>query len=162
MVKRELDGLHITVLVNNVGGGIKNPLMGDFTEYSPRQNTEAVSKESLFAMHLMHVLLLQFREKHGDAPVVSVGSMVDMGMPLTAIYSASKAFNKTLFEALALEGRLAQMQNREGTVGKRRDVEIMYVQLGNMTNGCGQSAVTAYWAHELLRLAGKAMPTWLR
>ncbi|KAK7932401.1 short chain dehydrogenase [Apiospora marii] len=188
MVKRELESLHITVLVNNVGGGVKNPLMGDFTEYSPRQNTEAVSKESLFAMHLTHAMLPQLRNNHDGALVISVGSMADIGMPLTATYSASKAFNKTLFETLALEDRLARMENREGNASRRSDVEIMYVRLGDVTNvswrrgtesllmpdartaarailariGCGRSVVTAYWAHELLRLTCEAMPAWVR
>ncbi|KAK8069101.1 hypothetical protein PG994_005717 [Apiospora phragmitis] len=176
MVRNELEVLHITGLVNNVGGGNRNPLMGDFLEYSPRQNTEAVSKESLFAIHLTHALLPRFRKNRGGvALVISVGSMADVGMPLTATYSASKAFNKTLLETLALEDRLARMEgSREGG-----EVEIMYVRLGDVTEvswrrgpasllmpdartaarailarvGCGRSVVTAHWAHELFRLA---------
>ena len=66
-MKRELNGLHITVLVSKVGGGIKNPLMSEFAGNSSCQNTEAVSKESLFAMHLTHALLLTFRKNYTAA-----------------------------------------------------------------------------------------------
>ncbi|KAK8044664.1 short chain dehydrogenase [Apiospora rasikravindrae] len=188
MAKKELDGLHITVLVNNVGGGIRNPLMGDFLEYSPRQNTEAVSKESLFAMHLTHTLLPQLRKNRpGGALIISVGSMADVGMPLTAMYSACKAFNKTLFETLALEDKLARAEDRGKNGANSSGVEIMYVRLGDVTDvswrrgtgtlimpnaqtaarailarvGCGKSVVTAHWAHELIRLGTGALPDWL-
>ncbi|KAK8085299.1 hypothetical protein PG997_006570 [Apiospora hydei] len=188
MTKKELDGLHITVLVNNVGGGVKNPLMGDFLEYSPRQNAEAVSKESLFAMHLTHALLPQLRKNRpGGALIISVGSMADVGMPLTAMYSACKAFNKALFETLALEDRLARIDDRKGNGDERSNVEIMYVRLGDVTDvswrrgagtltmpdsrtaarailarvGCGKSVVTAYWTHELIRVSTGALPDWL-
>ncbi|KAK7943700.1 short chain dehydrogenase/reductase [Apiospora aurea] len=135
MAKKELDGLHITVLVNNVGGGIKNPLMGDFLEYSHRQNAEAVSKESLFAMHLTHALLPQLRKNRpGGALIISVGSMADVGMPLTAMYSACKAFNKTLFETLALEDKLARVNDGRGNEDERSNVEIMHVRLGDVTD----------------------------
>ncbi|KAK8120713.1 short chain dehydrogenase [Apiospora kogelbergensis] len=190
MIRNVLGDLHITVLVNNVGGGIKNPLMGDFLEYSARQNTEAVSKESLFAMHLTHTLLPQLRENGpGGALVVSVGSMADVGMPLTAVYSAGKAFNKTLFESLALEERMDRTGARKNgkDINNRGEVQIMYVRLGDVTDvtwrrgassllmpdactaarailarvGCRRSVVTAYWAHELLRLCSAALPIWL-
>ncbi|KAK6846105.1 hypothetical protein PG987_001293 [Apiospora arundinis] len=187
-----LRDLHVTVLVNNVGGGIKNPLMGDFLEYSARQNAEAVSKESLFALHLTHALLPQLRKNGpGGALVIGVGSMADVGMPLAAVYSAGKAFNKTLFECLALEERLdrgGDGRNKNGSSRSRGEVEIMHARLGDVTDvtwrrgassllmpdartaarailarvGCGRSVVTAYWVHELLGLSVEALPVWLR
>ncbi|KAK8131504.1 hypothetical protein PG984_007942 [Apiospora sp. TS-2023a] len=66
-------------------------------------------------MHLTHALLPQSWENHvGEAVVISVRSMTDMGMPLAAIYPASTTFNMTLFDILALEDRLARRETREG------------------------------------------------
>jgi hypothetical protein len=67
MVKHKLDGLHATGSVNSADSGIRDPLMGDFIEDSSRQSTKAVSKDSIFGMHLRHALLLTFWKNYAAA-----------------------------------------------------------------------------------------------
>ncbi|KAK7992841.1 hypothetical protein PG996_012134 [Apiospora saccharicola] len=79
MVKRELNGLHITVLVSNVGGGIKNPLMSEFTGNSSfvlpkhRSRQQGVTlRDAPDARPAAHVSEELYG---GGALIISVGSM---------------------------------------------------------------------------------------
>ncbi|CEJ93519.1 hypothetical protein VHEMI09100 [[Torrubiella] hemipterigena] len=55
-IKESLDDLHLTILINNAGGGPVNPVCLPFSESSEERVTANVSLNALFPAHLIRVL----------------------------------------------------------------------------------------------------------
>ncbi|KAM3515783.1 hypothetical protein MY11210_000554 [Beauveria gryllotalpidicola] len=177
-LRTDLEGLNLTVLVNNAGGGAVNPTFLSLGESSEARITGNVSLNALFPLHLTRALLPTLRQ-NSPSLVVNVSSLADNGLPLLVSYCASKRFLLTMTEAVVREMKL---------LGRGGDVEFLGVRVGKTTNtayftekpslftpdsqtmaraalekaGYGHGVVVGYWAHALQHLLIKFMPLWVK
>ncbi|RFU74916.1 short chain dehydrogenase [Trichoderma arundinaceum] len=175
-IKDELADLHLTVLVNNAGGGTKDPVYLPLGDSSEHRITENVSVNALFPLHLTRVLLPHLA-RSSPALVMNVSSMADTGFPLIASYSASKGFLMTLTRAIRLEVALLG----------QADIECLGIRVGNVTAvshnkeppslftptadimaraaldraGHGHTVTIGYWAHALQQATITCMPAFI-
>lgn len=172
-----VDDLHLTVLINNAGGGPVNPIFAPLVGSSTARITGNVSLNALFPMHLTRVLLPKLI-RSSPALVMNVSSMADQGMPLLASYSASKQFLMNLTRTVGLElvlqgGPAAEVEmlgvrvgRVTGVAGNRERPSLFMPDAGTMARaalqraGHGHGLVVGYWAHSLHDLAGSLLPTW--
>ncbi|OAA61364.1 short chain dehydrogenase/reductase [Cordyceps fumosorosea ARSEF 2679] len=177
-LRTALDGLNLTVLVNNAGGGAVNPTFLSLGESSEARITGNVSLNALFPLHLTRALLPTLR-RNSPSLVLNVSSLADNGLPLLVSYCASKRFLLTMTEAVVREMKL---------LGRGGDVELLGIRVGKTTNtayftekpsfftpdsqtmaraalekaGYGHGVVVGYWAHALQHILIKAMPLWVK
>ncbi|CAJ2508956.1 Uu.00g139820.m01.CDS01 [Anthostomella pinea] len=116
---RPLDDLNLTVLVNNAGGA--DPSLRPLQHISSAELASNILLNATFPT-LLTARLLPLLMRHEPSLVLNVGSMSDAALPLTAAYSASKAYLACLSAQLRREMML------EG-----RDVEVLCVRLGTTT-----------------------------
>lgn len=176
-VKAELQDLNLTVLINNVGGGPRNPALAVLQEHPASHLAAYVSLDALFPLHMIHTVLPTLIQ-NSPSLIINVGSLGDVGVPYLSYYSACKAFIMALSSSIALE------QTVEGD----DRVEILGVRVGNATGvtwrketpsilmpsaqavaksaiakiGCGRTVVTAHWGHALLGALIEITPLWAK
>ncbi|KAI1740768.1 short chain dehydrogenase [Xylaria scruposa] len=131
-IQQELQDIHLTILINNAGGGLANPTFIPLTEASEERVTGNVSLNALFPLHLTRALLPTLI-RHAPSLVINISSMADQGFPLLVSYGASKAFLMTATRALRLEMEMEGLGN---------SVELLGVRLGKVTGagGCTEPA----------------------
>ncbi|KAF4815182.1 Very-long-chain 3-oxoacyl-CoA reductase [Colletotrichum siamense] len=175
-IQADLNDLHLTVLINNAGGGALNPICLPLSESFAARITGNVSLNALFPLHLTRVLLPILR-RNAPALVMNISSMADKGFPLLASYSASKQFLMNMTRAVGLELRLDDGD---------KQVEMLGVRIGRVTDvshckeppslftpdsqtmaraalarsGRGNGIVVGYWAHALQQLGSSLLPAW--
>ncbi|UKZ89593.1 uncharacterized protein TrAFT101_004638 [Trichoderma asperellum] len=175
-IKDALQDLHLTVLINNAGGGPTNPVYLSLDDSSESRITGNVSVNALFPLHLIRVLLPHLAQS-SPALIMNISSMADAGFPLLASYSASKQFLMTLTRVINLEIALLG----------RADIECLGIRVGNVTSvshnkeapsfftpsadimaraaldraGHGHVVVTGYWAHALQQAGLTLMPSFM-
>lgn len=176
-IKAALDGLHLTVLINNAGGGPSNPTFQLLQDFSEERVANNVSLNALFPLHLMRELLPMLSQ-NGPSLIMNISSMSDAGFPLLSSYGASKQFLMNLTRTVGLEMTL------DDAVGR---VEVLGVRVGRVTGvshcdmkpsmfmpssqtlaraalsraGYGHGAVIGYWAHALQGVFVDVLPTWV-
>ncbi|KAI0549282.1 short chain dehydrogenase [Xylaria curta] len=126
-IQRKLQDIHLTILINNAGGGLANPTFIPLTECSEERVTGNVSLNALFPLHLTRALLPTLI-RHAPSLVINISSMADQGFPLLVSYGASKAFLMTATRSLRLEMEMEGLGN---------SVEILGVRLGKVTGAGG-------------------------
>ncbi|KAI1116285.1 hypothetical protein F5Y14DRAFT_440000 [Nemania sp. NC0429] len=167
IVRDELAGLHLTVLVNCAGAGPK-PTFGPLESYSRDDILGTLLLNAAFPTLLTAALLPGRRRR---ALIINIGSVTDDGFPLVAFYSAGKAATHALHKALAREAAIAVLEN-EAEV----EVEVISHRVAAVTGvshttapptlfrpdartlaravlartGCGRKSVCPYWPHALL------------
>ncbi|KAL7784859.1 short chain dehydrogenase/reductase [Trichoderma ceciliae] len=175
-IKDALADLHLTVLINNAGGGTKDPVYLPLSDSSEQRVTQNVSVNALFPLHLIRILLPQLAQS-SPSLVMNIGSMADAGFPLIASYGASKQFLMVLTRAIRLEIALLD----------RADIECLGVRVGSVTAvshnreppslftptadtmaraaldraGHGHAVVTGYWAHALQQVGVMFLPAFV-
>ncbi|KAM5386472.1 hypothetical protein ACJZ2D_000435 [Fusarium nematophilum] len=173
--QRQLEGLHLTVVINNAGGGLQDPTFAPLHKCSQERITGNISLNALFPLHLTRTLLPTLI-RNSPALIMNISSMADQGLPLLASYSASKSFLMTMTEAVGLEMDLAG-----------HDVEVLGVRVAKTTGvsglkvppslflptaevmaraalgrvGCGRRIVDGYWAHSLQVRGADFLPGFL-
>jgi 17beta-estradiol 17-dehydrogenase / very-long-chain 3-oxoacyl-CoA reductase len=172
-IMAELGDLHVTVLVNNIGGGPKFPSLAPLQEYSELDMATYVSSDALFALRLTQALLPRLIQNKPSL-VMTMDSMADYGSPYLSFYSASKAMVLNFSTSMRLE------RNTEG----QGDVEFLGIRIGNVTGvswrkdkpsfaipsaevmaeaslakvGCGRARVEGYWVHGLMAAITEFVP----
>ncbi|KAL7930823.1 short chain dehydrogenase/reductase [Trichoderma chlorosporum] len=175
-IKEQLRDLNLTVLINNAGGGSRDPVYLPLSDSSEERVTENVSVNALFPLHLTRALLPQLAQS-SPALVMNISSLADAGLPLLASYGSSKAFLMTLTRTINLEMAFSD----------KADVECLGVRVGNVTGvshnkeaaslftpgsdtmaraaldraGHGHVVVTGHWAHALQEAGVNMMPQFL-
>ncbi|PON21932.1 short chain dehydrogenase [Trichoderma gamsii] len=175
-IKDALQDLHLTVLINNAGGGSTNPVYLSLGDCSERRITDNVSVNALFPLQLIRVLLPHLA-LNSPALIMNISSMADAGFPMLASYGASKQFLMTLTRAINLESALLG----------RTDIECLGVRVGNVTSvshnketpslftptaetmaraaldraGHGHVVVTGHWAHALQGASLTFLPSFM-
>ncbi|KAL6801493.1 short chain dehydrogenase/reductase [Trichoderma sp. SZMC 28012] len=175
-IKDALQDLHLTVLINNAGGGARDPVYLSLSDSSEERITDNVTVNALFPLHLIRVLLPHMAQ-NSPALIMNISSLADAGLPLLASYSASKQFLMTLTRTIDLENAFS---------GKT-DIECLGIRVGNVTGvshnrespsvftpsaetmaraaldraGHGHGVITGHWAHALQQAMMTFMPTFL-
>jgi len=88
--------LDIGLLVSNAGFGLK----GDHCANDPRAMTEMLAVNCHAPMQLAHRFIPRLRKRAGGGIILTSSVEALIGCPYSAAYSASKAFVKSLGEAL--------------------------------------------------------------
>ncbi|KAI1327588.1 putative oxidoreductase,short chain dehydrogenase [Xylariaceae sp. FL0255] len=164
-IKRELEGLHLTVLVNNAGGAPVDPVCQSIANSSELHIAENISLNALFPLQLTRALLPMLQQ-NSPSLIINMSTMIDSGFPLLASYSASKRFLMAITNALQLEMQVD---------GWGKDIEILGIKVGRVTGarghkhpvslfvpdatmmaravlsraGRGSKIVAGYWAHAI-------------
>ncbi|KAL3291148.1 short chain dehydrogenase/reductase [Colletotrichum asianum] len=176
VIQADLSDLHLTVLINNAGGGAVNPICLPLSESSATRITSNVSLKALFPLHLTRVLLPILR-RNAPALVMNISSMADKGFPLLASYSASKQFLMNMTRAVGLELRLNDDDEQVEMLGVRtgRVTDVSHckeppslftpdsqtmARAALARSGRGNGIVVGYWAHALQQLGSSLLPAW--
>ncbi|KAL1988805.1 hypothetical protein VTN96DRAFT_7689 [Rasamsonia emersonii] len=164
-IVREIGDAHLTVLINNVGGGTGvfqgSPYMR-LQDYSHKQVQQLFNINAVFMAQLTR-LLLPILQKNAPGLIMNISSAASVGMPWLTIYSGAKGFVNSFSNALAVEMRA------EG-----QDIEVMDVIVGSVKTaandveegffiptgwtmasaaldrvGCGWLMAWGYWRHRV-------------
>ncbi|KAH9214465.1 hypothetical protein DL95DRAFT_389443 [Leptodontidium sp. 2 PMI_412] len=186
-----LKDVHVTVLINNVGGGEKSdgPFMEPYGRYTPRDIDRLLNVNARFPAQITRAVLPLLKEHGGPSLIMTMGSMSDFGMPYMSIYSAAKAFDLIFSAALKRELAAEGMtQTNDGSKRERKSqIEVLGIMTGGVTEvawdqtkgnmfrpaaatlaraalervGCGKDIVAAYFPHALLWGLPDLLPKWL-
>ncbi len=167
--------LHLTVLVNNIGGvaGIVSPQFKSLETHTAQEMDDTIQLNDRFATQLTRGLLPMLSRNHPSL-ILNVGSVVaEMSMPYLSVYAAAKAYD------MAFSSNLAAEMKAEG-----RDVEVLGILVGNVQTegrqglstsimtpsgrtmasaalervGCGRSVVPGYLPHALQKATMDCLP----
>ena len=136
-----LADLNLTVLVNNVGGGVKVQALDKTTA---EEADSAINVNARFPAQLTRALLPQLARRDGPTLIVNIGSLADAGVPYATVYGGSKAFNVAMSSSLAVEVTV------DG-----KDVEVLAIPVGRVT-GCAHNDEPASFFTPTARIMGKA------
>lgn len=177
-IAASLADINLTVLVNNAGGGIVNPVYQFLQHCSDARLVANVNLNAVFPL-LMQAHLLPQLLRNGPSLVLNVGSMADNGLPMLASYASSKKFGDTASRILSRE---LVLQRRHA------DLEVLSIRVGEVTAtsynshpvsffepdaatmaaaalarvGCGRPSVVGYFPHALQQAAIDLAPSWAR
>ena len=162
--------LHLTVLINNVGGAITVAPLDDTTS----EDVDAIMNlNARFPTQLTKALLPKLTQTNGPSLIMNIGSMGDFCVPYATIYGGSKGFNMTWSSSLAMELK------SEG-----KNVEVLAISVGRVTDvshnkknasfftpsartmakaalqrvGCGKPVVVGYVGHALQKFLVGLLP----
>lgn len=166
-----IDGLNLTVLVNNVGGGAKiQPLEKNTAE----ELDFLINVNARFPTQLTRALLPKLTRADGPTLIMNIGSLADSGVPYATVYGGSKAFNMAMSSSLAVEVK---------TEGK--NIEVLAIPVGRVTDvahsrepasfftptarimargcvgrvGCGRQVVVGYVGHAMQKFVIDLLPS---
>lgn len=177
-IAASLADINLTVLVNNAGGGIVNPVYQFLQHCSDARLVANVNLNAVFPL-LMQAHLLPQLLRNGPSLVLNIGSMADNGLPMLASYASSKKFGDTASHILSRELVLQRLH---------ADLEVLSVRVGEVTAtsynshpvsffepdaatmaaatlarvGCGRPSVVGYFPHALQQAAIDLAPSWAR
>lgn len=177
-IAASLADINLTVLVNNAGGGVVNPVYQFLQHCSEARLVGNISLNAVFPL-LMQARLLPQLLRNAPSLVLNVGSMSDNGLPMLASYASSKKFGDTasriLSRELALQGRHADLEVLSVRVGEvtatsynSHPVSFFEPHAATMAAaalarvGCGRPTVVGYFPHALQQAAMDLAPAWAR
>ncbi|XP_030384021.1 hydroxysteroid dehydrogenase-like protein 1 [Scaptodrosophila lebanonensis] len=101
-IEKELDKVPVAILVNNVGMSSETP--GPLFK-SSREHVQHIIDTNVGAVsHLCRYILKRWRENNIKGAIVNVSSGTDLQpVPYAALYAASKAYTRSLTQALQWE-----------------------------------------------------------
>ena len=115
-----LDGLNLTVLVNNVGGATKvQPLEKNTAD----ELDFVMNVNARFPAQLTKALLPKLARPQGPTLIMNIGSVADLGVPYATVYGASKAFNMSMSSCLAVEVK-----------AEAKNIEVLGIPVGRVTD----------------------------
>ncbi|KAI9932237.1 hypothetical protein ASPWEDRAFT_39888 [Aspergillus wentii DTO 134E9] len=169
LITQEIGDAHLTVLVNNVGGELKQYLQLTELTYQDVKNT--IMLNVMFMAQVTRVLL-PILEKNGPGLVLNISSIAAWGMPFVALYSGTKGFVDSFTRAIEAEvkanGKNVEVLGlRVGSVqsqGNDVDTTLFIPTSRNMAAaglqrvGCGQPIVTGYFWHAIQNISFLVLP----
>lgn len=177
-VAASLADINLTVLVNNAGGGVVNPVY-QFLQHCPESRLVGnINLNAVFPL-LMQARLLPQLLRNAPSLVLNVGSLSDNGLPMLASYASSKKFGDTasliISRELALQGRHADLEVLSVRVGEvtatsynSNPVSLFGPRAATMAAaalarvGCGRPTIVGYFPHALQQAAMDLAPSWAR
>lgn len=163
--------IRITVLINNVGGGVK---VQTLEESSAEEVDSDLNINARFPAQFTRAMLPKLTSTPGPKLIMNIGSLADMGSPYVVVYLGSKAFNTSFSSSLSLELRIEGAQDIEviaipvgkvvETVHMKDPVTFFSPSARTMAKaalqrvGCGRSVVVGYFGHALQKALIDVMP----
>ena len=167
---KSLNDLHITVVINNVGGGVAP---SPFELMPPEEVDSAININARFPTQLTRALLPKLTSMTSPSLIITIGSVADFCVPYDITYGGSKAFNMAWSRSLAVELK-----------DQGKNVEVLAVSVGKVTEvghynetatfftpgartmakatlqrvGCGKDVVVGYVGHALQLLVIGILP----
>jgi 17beta-estradiol 17-dehydrogenase / very-long-chain 3-oxoacyl-CoA reductase len=170
-----LQDIHLTVLVNNVGGTAALDVDFKTLEEHTAKEVDAVININLRFTTQLTRALLPTLQRNEPSLIMNIGSISEGGMPWLSVYSPTKAYMRAFSKALGLELK-----------ANHHKVEVLGIQVGSVQSqqnhadisffvpssrvmarsalarvGCGSANVTGYLPHELQRLFFSIIPEWV-
>ena len=100
MISRQLEGLDISILVNNVG--ISN--IGLFHEITEKRLKDEINVNILPMTLLSHCLIPIMIRRESRSAIINLSSVAgEQPLPYISVYSATKAYNDFLSQAIGME-----------------------------------------------------------
>lgn len=173
-----LADLHLTVLVNNVGGveAVMDVAIKPLQDNSIVDADNLINLNARFPTHLTRALL-SLLQKSSPALVMNIGSMSSFGVPYASIYSGSKAYNMSFSNALAAElpaeghqieflgivvGMVTDVSHRKSAVSLMTPGARTMAKAALDRVGCGKGVVIGYWGHAVQHWLMELLPRGLR
>ena len=166
-----VQGLNITVLVNNVGGGAKiQPLEKTTTE----DLDSLINVNARFPAQLTRALLPKLARKDGPTLIMNIGSLADSGVPYATVYGGSKAFNMAMSSSLAMEFKaegkntevLAIPAGRVTDVAHSKEPSSFFTPTARVMGkccvdrvGCGRKVVIGCVSHAMQKFVVDLLPS---
>jgi 17beta-estradiol 17-dehydrogenase / very-long-chain 3-oxoacyl-CoA reductase len=148
-----LRSLLITVLINNVGGGLPQK----FDQTTQEDLQKIINWNAVFAVHLTRALLPLMPR---PTLIINITSYVAfLPPPFIAMYSASKAFNNAFSSSLSRELEnvecISMITGSVHSAGNTKPVSFMrphsddYAKKILQAVGCGTRSLFPYWPHAI-------------
>jgi 17beta-estradiol 17-dehydrogenase / very-long-chain 3-oxoacyl-CoA reductase len=174
----ELKDLHITVLINNVGGPAPkmNPLFKPFWQTAAWEIDDQLAMNVRFTCHLTSLLIPLFLQKSKPALIINISSRANVGLPYLAMYSGGKGFidswTVSLRREMQTEGKDIEVlcvvpMKVTGTSFRKEKSEWMMPDSRTFARGTlnrigGDQAVTeGYWSHGIMSFVTGSLPEWI-
>jgi 17beta-estradiol 17-dehydrogenase / very-long-chain 3-oxoacyl-CoA reductase len=160
-IRSQLEDTHLTILINNIGGGPRSPRFVPLPEMPEDKLLSNISVNALFPLCLTRALLpLLKRNSDGNSRptlVLNVSTLIDTGVPLLCSYSASKAFIMALTRAVRWE-LLMEKGEEGGKFGSgEANVEVLGVRVGRVTDADGSTAPPTFFMPDARTMAKAAL-----
>ena len=162
--------IHLTVLVNNVGGSSTVKPLEDYTAH---EVDNLINLNARFPVQLTRALLPRFTKTSDPILIMTIGSLGDAGVPYAVPYGSSKAFDMSMSASLEIEVRsegknIEAIGIRVGAVTEvtHRNVAATFLVPGARTMakaalarvGSGKPIVVGYYGHAIQRFVFDALP----
>jgi len=175
-VKNELRELHITILINNVGGGARVSGGDSFTCFEkdePEDIDGLINANARFPAQITRALLPSLLSHGKPALILNMLSSASQGSPYLSIYAGSKEFILSWTKALAREMRAERRQIEVlgimtarvcGTVRDNGPESFLRPRAAEFAKsalkrvGCGEMIVEGWWSHGLMGMVTGALP----
>jgi len=171
-IAHDVGDAHLTVLINNVGGGdMVSPAFKRLEDMTQAEVQGVISLNAIFMTELTRVLL-PILEKNEPSLIINISSASSTGLPWLSVYGSAKGYVDSFSNALNAEMRA------EG-----RKVEVLGIRVGSTSTpkypvatglftptsrtmasaaldrvGCGRSLVWGYWGHAIQRTCFDWLP----
>lgn len=182
VLRQSLDGLDVSLLVNNVG--VHNDIPTNVEDLSREEIDRIISVNCNFQVNLTSLLIPQLKkhqraavsgggyQRHAATTVLNVSSLTSqMAMPLLSVYAGSKAFEEHWSACLAAElapDHIEVMCVRPGlTVSRMSGISepsLFCPSAADMARsilhkvGLKQLSIAPYWPHALLDWINQLVP----
>jgi 17beta-estradiol 17-dehydrogenase / very-long-chain 3-oxoacyl-CoA reductase len=161
-----LKGVHLTVLVNNVGGpppGM-SPLYTTFGESKVKDIDATIALNIRFTALLTNKILPLWKVTSSPRLILNVGSIAEIGAPLAATYGGTKAWitswTKGMRREMKGEGRDVEVLAVlpllvTGVSFRKKEAGVMLPDIRMFARsclrlvGCGRAVVLGWWVHAI-------------
>jgi 17beta-estradiol 17-dehydrogenase / very-long-chain 3-oxoacyl-CoA reductase len=161
-----LKGVHLTVLVNNVGGpppGM-SPLYTTFGESKVKDIDATIALNIRFTALLTNKILPLWKDTSSPRLILNVGSIAEIGAPLAAVYGGTKAWitswTKGMRREMKGEGRDVEVLAVlpllvTGVSFRKKEAGVMLPDIRMFARnclrlvGCGRAVVLGWWVHAI-------------
>ncbi|KUJ24499.1 NAD(P)-binding protein [Mollisia scopiformis] len=174
-IKDQVKDLHVTILVNNVGG----PAPGMVPLYKTMQQTQDWEIDGQIAMNIRftcHLTSALIPLLPNPALILNIGSVSDVGLPYIAMYSGAKGFVDSWTRALSREMRAenrgievlcirpmkvtgTSFRKEKGEWGMPDSRTFAKGTLGRV--GGGRVVTEGYWVHSIRVGMIDLLPEWI-
>ena len=140
-----VEDLHLTVLVNNVGGGIQvQPL----TETSAEEVDWTINVSARFPAQITRAFIRRFSTAQGPTLIMNIGSGAQGIVPYATVYGGSKAFDMAMSSSLRVEMRAE---------GLGEKVEVLGVSVGRVTETAHNTEPASFFTPDGRTMARAAL-----
>eukprot|EP00656_Telonema_subtile_P013447 TRINITY_DN16831_c0_g1_i2.p1 TRINITY_DN16831_c0_g1~~TRINITY_DN16831_c0_g1_i2.p1 ORF type:complete len:318 (+),score=89.82 TRINITY_DN16831_c0_g1_i2:17-970(+) len=172
-LEKEINGLDIAVLVNNVGISYEFPAI--LTDLEDKRVDQMIDLNVVATTYMTKMVLpgMVDRKRGAIISVSSAAGVMSAGSPMLAMYAGTKAFVERFMRSLSFEYASSNIVLQTHTpyfvktaMSKMRaslmcPMPIAYARASVAKIGVGGPAIVPYWSHALQHLVVESLPTGL-